>query len=165
MPKSVKILLAIAISLISIAAIFFFSDQPGIVSHDSSRKVAEKTAEFIFKMSPTSYYDADDINTVSRALDYPIRKIAHLFIYFMLGLILYLGLRLVLEKKNRPWYALGVIVLVFIIASADEINQLYSEGRGASFGDVMLDTVGGTLGLYFFHIVKDFLTRIRKLFH
>ena len=59
MPKSVKILLAIAVALISIATIFFFSEQPGSISHSSSMKVAEWAAEHIIETSPSANYSAD----------------------------------------------------------------------------------------------------------
>jgi VanZ family protein len=164
MTKAVRILLAIAVTLISIATIFFFSEQPGSVSHTSSMKVAEWTAERIIKMSPSANYSAGNATVLAKALDYPIRKLAHLFIYFMLGLIVYLGLRFVLADKMRPAFAFLVILLVFLTACADEINQYFNVARGASFGDVILDTVGGTLGMYFFHIIQDFIMHIKSLF-
>ena len=164
MPKLIRILLVTAVALIGVAAIFFFSDQSGTDSHNASKAVAEKTAERILEMSPTAKYDQNVVNTVSGALDYPIRKLAHLFIYFMLGLLFYTGLRFVLQEKFRPGYAFFVILLVFLVACADEINQYFSGGRGASFSDVIIDTVGGALGSYFFHIIKDFISHLKSLF-
>ena len=163
MPKLVKIFLAIAVALISIAAIFFFSEQSGSVSHSSSMKVAERVAEDLVKMSPSAQ-NTNGIVLLSKALDYPIRKLAHLFIYFMLGLIIYLCLRFVLAEKVHPSYAFLVIIFVFLVACADEINQHFTVGRGASFKDIILDTIGGTLGIYFFNMIKDFIMHIRSLF-
>ncbi len=164
MPKVFRILLTIAVILIVISAIFFFSDQSGTVSHQSSRKVALIVSEGIIKMSPTTSSTKNDINIVAKVIEYPIRKIAHVLIYFILGLIVYIGLRFVLQGYMRSCYAFGVILLVFLVACADEINQYFSGGRGASFSDVLLDTFGGTLGIYFFHIIKDFIMHMRSLF-
>lgn len=164
MPKLFRILLASAMILLSVAAIFFFSEQSGTASHRSSQKVAEWTADGLIQMHPSSGYTLSDFKTISKVLEYPIRKLAHLCIYFILGLMVYLGLRFVLAEKMRPRYALFVVLLVFLVACADEINQYYSGGRGASFSDVILDTCGGALGMYFFHIVKDFISHIKALF-
>ena len=160
----IRILLVTAVALIGIAAIFFFSDQSGTDSHNTSHKFAEKAAEGIVKMYPSGKINQNVVTTVAKVLDYPIRKLAHLFIYFMLGLLFYTGLRFILGEKIRPAYALIVIFMVFLVACADEINQYFSAGRDASFKDVIIDTVGGTFGLYFFHIIKDFISHMKSLF-
>ncbi len=165
MPRVYKILVTVAVILLSISAIFFFSEQSGTDSHTESLKVAKIAATGILRMTPSVNCNSSEINKLALLLDYPIRKLAHLFIYFMLGFIAYAGTRFALENKFRPLFALIIILLIFIVACADEINQYYSVGRGAAFSDVIIDTIGGIMGIYFFHILKDFASHVKQLFH
>ena len=56
-----------------------------------------------------------------------------------------------------------MLTSVSFVASADEINQYFKDGRGSSVSDVLLDTIGGTLGIYFYYIVTDFIGHVRGL--
>jgi len=72
-----------------------------------------------------------------------IRKCAHLFEYFVFGLLLLRTIR-----NGRPGFritwALAAILIVFAYACVDELHQSFVPGRGVEFGDVLLDTAAGT---------------------
>jgi VanZ family protein len=75
-----------------------------------------------------------------------IRKLAHVFEYMMLGILLFRAFRAgSYERRWRRWagYSLGVVVLYALI---DEFHQLHVPLRTASLVDVGFDTLGGFLG-------------------
>jgi VanZ family protein len=75
-----------------------------------------------------------------------IRKLAHVFEYMILGILLFRAFRAgSYEQRWWRWagYSLGVVVLYAMI---DEFHQLHVPLRTASFVDVGFDTLGGFLG-------------------
>ena len=42
---------------------------------------------------------------------------------------------------------------MFLYAGTDEIHQLFSPGRHGSFGDVVLDTIGSSVGICLVFII------------
>lgn len=163
MTKIIRILIALAFCLIAVSAIFFFSEQKGSTSHMESGRFAAKLSEMITSSSDTKFSATDRI-ILTKALDFPIRKCAHLFIYFCLGFILYLSAVFIQKDKRNPVFILICLLLVIAVASADEINQMFKEGRGSSALDVLIDTIGGAAGIYFYYIITDFIGHVRSLF-
>lgn len=164
MTKAIRILIAVAFSLLVISAIFFFSEQKGGDSHKESGKIAEKLSEMIVSASKENSYTDYQKKTLTIALDRPIRKFAHLFIYFCLGFILYLSAVFIQKDKRRPIFILVCLFIVIGIAFVDEINQFYTEGRGSSMKDILIDTAGGAAGIYFYYIITDLIGHIKSLF-
>ena len=69
--------------------------------------------------------------------DLVLRKLAHLTEYAVLGALLYRALA-------RPWLA---ILVGGLYAVSDEIHQHFVRGRHAAWYDVVIDTVGVTIGV------------------
>jgi VanZ family protein len=81
-------------------------------------------------------------------IEFFIRKAAHLFIYFLLG---FFTLRAVTFIKKRSIQTiLSSLLLVCIYASLDEFHQKLTGDRTPLVSDVILDTVGGLIGILFF---------------
>ena len=79
-----------------------------------------------------------------------VRKCAHLAEYAFCAILLWRALRQFTREDTRPWNwreAGWTLVMVFAYACTDEIHQSFVPGRGAAFHDVLLDTLGGALGL------------------
>lgn len=74
-----------------------------------------------------------------------IRKAAHLSIFFVLGFLSYRVLSYFLKKKQL-WFP-GALMFVILYASLDELHQKITGDRTPLLQDVVLDTVGGTLGI------------------
>ena len=87
-------------------------------------------------------------------LDTYVRKLAHLTEFMALGTVIYYTFKQIftthIAKKS--------ILLAICIASLDEVIQIYTPGRTATIGDVLLDTTGSMIGIL---IMKGLL----KLFH
>ena len=130
-----------AILIIWLILIFIFSS---INANDSN-----KNSEGIIKSVVTTtvkvlHIDANEkkIDEVVKNLNYPVRKCAHVFEYFVLGILL-MGC---IYNKNNTKLLYLIILVLFIYASIDEYHQLYT-GRTGMFRDVILDTLGGSLGV------------------
>lgn len=89
-----------------------------------------------------------------------IRKMAHLIEYAVLGFLICNVMHSFdyINKKGT------IIALVsgFVIASADELIQLTSDGRSPQFSDVCIDFCGVLLGYIFLRIILILIMKISK---
>lgn len=113
--------LSIAIML----SIFWFSHQNGRESARQSTYVKKQVNKIIGK-----------------GVKFKIRKNAHFFIYMALGMSLLLS-----REKVGKREILEVVGFVILYAISDEFHQSFIPGRGASFRDVCIDTLGGISGV------------------
>ena len=75
------------------------------------------------------------------------RKLAHMFIYFVLSISVMTTLfTFPLKLYTR---SLLSMLICFLYACSDEFHQLFVSGRGAAFTDVLVDSVGALLGVLF----------------
>jgi len=84
------------------------------------------------------------------ALVVGVRKCAHLAEYAVLALLLWRALRKPPTPEAQPWQwsqAALALALVALYAVTDELHQAFVPSREASVRDVLLDTLGGALGL------------------
>lgn len=80
-------------------------------------------------------------------------KIAHIFLYFGLGILLHITFRHSdnnILKKYAPIFA---IFLGIAYGITDEIHQMYVPGRTSSVADLMADGIGVTLAQIVFWII------------
>jgi len=80
------------------------------------------------------------------------RKCAHLAEYAVLAVLLWRALRRSSEQGDAPWrwpVAGLTLALVALYAATDEFHQVFVPSRQASVLDVLLDTLGGALALFF----------------
>jgi VanZ family protein len=128
------------LSILSVIAcmivIFIFSNQNGSTSSGVSNNV---------------YNVAKHIIILKKLLAiFPIRKVAHFTLYFILGLLTSNMVRLCFSHK---FTFIITLVLNFLYACSDEFHQLFIEGRTSSFRDVLIDTSGACLALILFTLV------------
>lgn len=93
-------------------------------------------------------------------LTFMVRKLAHLSAYALLGglFIWALDYR---RLGTRNAAAIGV-VLSFVFAVTDEIHQAYVPGRSGEVGDVLIDTLGATIGAVLAYYVAVWLRSRRR---
>ncbi|MGA9876053.1 MAG: VanZ family protein, partial [Solirubrobacteraceae bacterium] len=88
------------------------------------------------------------------------RKCAHLTEYAVFALLVWRALNF--SKNNLPpWSwpkAGGTLLIVFLYAASDEIHQIFVPTRTARIHDVVIDTIGGAIGLFALWLVG----RLRK---
>ena len=79
-----------------------------------------------------------------RGLDFDIRKYAHMFEYFCLGVGVCLFFSEALEKRWPAFFS--AVAFCFLYACSDELHQSFVPGRAALFSDVLIDGAGYLLG-------------------
>jgi VanZ family protein len=71
-------------------------------------------------------------------LHFLIRKCAHLFEYFVFGVLLFSAARAPAQGWNVRWAAIALF-LAAVFAASDEFHQSFVPSRGPSVRDVLLD--------------------------
>lgn len=115
------------------AVIFYFSNQPAVVSDEKSKFIIH-----LFELLGLN------LNSVLGSMaDFVVRKAAH-FIEYMILFILWFDL--LYGKYDLRRSIRYSIAAVFLYACTDEFHQMFVAGRAARFTDVMIDLSGGCLG-------------------
>lgn len=93
-------------------------------------------------------------------VEFLFRKTAHLFVYAVLAVLIYSGLR---YKRMRAITSIVMaLIMVTIIASIDEYIQQFSPNRTSSVGDVGVDLIGGCCGIAVYVGIRALLRRKQK---
>ena len=122
--------------------IFLFSNDTGEVSTKKSDGLIIGTIEFLLERDLT---DAEKIKYVDWFVT-PVRKGAHLLVYFVLGyLMIYTLKEFRLVDKRTYIYA---VILCMLYAVSDEVHQYFVPGRSGEVVDVGIDTIGSCLGIW-----------------
>lgn len=88
-----------------------------------------------------------DFRGVEGFVEFIFRKGAHLFVFFVLGLLIFRLLKLFLLKLH--WQTILSLKVIAIFAILDEYRHFLSPNRSGLVEDVVLDMVGGVLGICF----------------
>lgn len=82
-----------------------------------------------------------------------IRKGAHFFAYFILGILIY---RALWGRWKNFFMALFI---AFLYAVSDEVHQLFIPGRSGEFRDVLIDSAGAATGILLYILLLRLLRR------
>ena len=124
--------------------IFLFSNQEANQSTKVSNGVIDRTVIEIYEFFNKNATESK-ISEIKEIAVFPIRKLAHLSVYFILGILV-----LLLMKEFKLTYKDMIIVstlICMLYACSDEIHQLFVIGRSGEARDVFLDTCGSFLGI------------------
>lgn len=144
MRKIIKIVLV----LVWMIMIFLLSNDTAVQSSKKSDGFIIKSVSFVLQRDLTS----NEKENVLKYLVVPVRKLAHLFIYFVLGILI-----ISLLKEYRVLNSKVLILSIFICflyACSDEVHQLFILGRSGEIRDVFIDTFGSFLGILSFYLMK-----------
>lgn len=108
---------------------FWFSSKPANESAGQSGKV-------LINLRLVSVEDVALETKKYLILSMGIRKLAHFSLYFLAGV----GAFLATGSLRKS------LLIVFILGGIDEFHQYFVPGRGAQFTDVLIDTLGGSVG-------------------
>ena len=135
------------IVILCMMIIFYFSQDTGIQSTKKSDGVILEVSSFlgVHDLSMKDQQFLIDTFVV------PVRKSAHFLIYLVLGITLISFLREFLLSPHK--LVLISIFLAFLYACSDEVHQLFVIGRSGQFSDVVLDTIGASVGVLFYYIL------------
>ena len=122
--------------------IFFFSQDNGIASDGKSRSITKEIIDIYEKVFPKSL---DKNNKTADTINHMIRKTAHFTIYFILGILV---LNCTKSYKIETIHKVLLAILFCILyATTDEIHQLFIDGRGGRITDVLIDSIGSSIGI------------------
>lgn len=132
--------------ILCMVIIFLFSTDNSVEStKKSNRVIIEVTSFFKLDLSKKQQQHVIDMFFV------PVRKMAHFFIYFVLGIALVSFLR-EFSIPIRKLLLLSIF-LAFLYACTDEFHQLFVPGRSGQIIDVILDTFGASVGVFIYYLV------------
>ncbi|MDQ6420667.1 VanZ family protein [Paenibacillus sp. LHD-117] len=127
-----------AVVILWMALIISFSSQPASSSNELSSGISDKIVATVERLVPGAELDP-------RELNHAVRKNAHFFIYFVLGMLV-LGTLTKIGVRGMRGMAITLLVCV-LFAVSDEVHQLFVMGRGAQVKDVFIDSAGVLLGI------------------
>ncbi|MBQ8687310.1 MAG: VanZ family protein [Ruminococcus sp.] len=140
-------ILPLLLTLACAAAIFMFSRQSGIDSAEVSDSFLRHALAF-WRQIPVSQIPLSHVEKYGHL----VRKLAHLFIYFLLGIFSYWS-AFALLRKHRGLVAFSFCVLY---AVSDELHQLTSDGRNGQLRDVLIDSAGAAAGILLICLVLHY---------
>jgi VanZ family protein len=124
--------------------ILSLSSDPADVSKEKSKAIEQLIRESIQRIQERfeiGIIDVDDF-------EFHVRKAAHMFIYFVLGLLLMMANKIMTIREKKSYFLAWTIGTLF--AMLDETYQNLIPGRSGEVRDVMIDSIGVFLGLMFF---------------
>ena len=123
--------------------IFVFSHQPAGISDTQSGVFVEQLQ---------TWFPAVD----SGFLTFIVRKSAHIFAYFVLGVLVFRALRQTGLARPILW----AIIICATYAATDEFHQLFVPGRSGEVRDILIDTVAATVGVILTRLIyKNYLQK------
>jgi VanZ family protein len=121
-----------------------------IFSASSDTKSAEHSSRIL---APFIHWIAPSLSEKSVSdIVFFFRKCAHLTEYAILALLFWRALRKPVPNDARPWRwtdAVWPVFFVALYAASDEIHQLFVPTREGRVTDVIIDTSGAIVGVFF----------------
>ena len=109
---------------------------------------SHRTSRFIGPL--LRWFKPDLTEEAVHALQFLLRKMGHLTEYAALGILAWRALRRPARAEARPWdweEAAFAIGFAAAYAVSDEMHQAFVPTRDASLIDVLIDTLGATVGV------------------
>lgn len=137
------------------ALIFSFSNQKDVDSSKVSDGFIDRTVVRIYKIFNENITKEKE-NEIIEKYTYPIRKLAHYTLYFILGILSFLVVKDYSINKKLIIYSL---LICFLYACSDEFHQLFVIGRSARVLDVLIDTFGSFCSISIFYIFNKKISK------
>ncbi|MBO5238190.1 MAG: VanZ family protein [Lachnospiraceae bacterium] len=106
-------------------------------------------------------WSQEEIDAYVAKMNYPIRKLAHLTEYTILGMLLCI-VGIAIEGKPRPYVWMLPWIIATFYAVTDEVHQLFVVGRDGKITDVLIDSIGILSGTMIVYGISLLIVRIHK---
>ena len=163
MKRISKILLSILPMLAVMVGIFLFSGQQG----EASAGVSNGVGEWLLGILGIEIPPGMSASNVPILFGLTIRKLAHIFLYFLLGGTSFLFAATLPVKtvaKVRPAVSGGIaFVISLLYACLDEVHQSFVPGRAAQIQDVGVDAIGFVLAIVLIMTIWYFVVLHKKI--
>lgn len=148
-------------ALIMMYVIYSFSAQTGDISGNLSYEVSYKVAEIGNEVLNKGWEEWQK-EDVAYNIEYPVRKLAHMTEYFLLAVAVSFPLYVYGLRGFALMLVAGIICVGF--ACGDEYHQSFVAGRGPSWTDVGIDSIGVFAGIIVVRLVCwTFLAPVRLI--
>ena len=138
--------------------IFLFSDQPAEESGRTSGGAAQFICRTVQRVCHTDWTEEELLEN-AELIDYPVRKLAHMTEYGILGTLTFLAI-IAWPISGKKLYGIP-LAFSFVYACTDEVHQYFVEGRACRFTDVLWDTAGAILALVLVGLIYRKVRKIR----
>lgn len=126
-------------TIVSMLVIFMFSSQQG----ENSYRLSNSVLTYLVGLPKIGPF-----------VELYIRKVAHVYLYFLLGVSMNLLIYGFVYKtvfynksfRNKTIIPVLSMIICFLYACTDEIHQLFVPGRTGTFRDVTIDMMGVMMG-------------------
>lgn len=135
--------------------IFSFSNQKDVDSSKVSDGFIDRTVVKIYKVFNKNITKEKESEIIEK-YTFPIRKLAHYTLYFILGILSFLVVKDYYINKKLIIYSL---LICFLYACSDEFHQLFVIGRSARVLDVLIDTFGSFCSISIFYIFNKKISK------
>ena len=159
----VRVILIVLI-IMWMSTIFGFSAEDGEQSQSFSDRITIKVVKIL--KSDYDSLNSDKQEEFFNKVSFAVRKTGHFGEYGILG-ILFACLLMTFEKVRK--YNKKEMKLIFmtaaicmIYAATDEFHQGFVAGRSSGVWDVVIDTLGGTVGAAMVSVVALFVAKKRN---
>lgn len=133
--------------IVCMILIFTFSSKNSHSSNSTSKNLIDWGITIYEKIS----HQHINHDRVIKKLNYPVRKLAHYSIYFLLGIFVYQ----IFLYSSFSYKVILSISICFVYAMFDEFHQLFVPGRTGQIRDVFIDTMGAMTSIFFFHFWEN----------
>lgn len=130
--------------------IFYLSHQAGSESSELSAGIVGFIVKLIRTILPFISFDLE-------LLHFFVRKFAHFFAYFLLGLLLIYAVHI--ERLPTRRSILFSFVFTVAYAISDEVHQLFVPGRSGELRDVLIDSFGSAVGMVVYLYGRSFFRK------
>lgn len=118
-----------------------------VLSHQSASISSGQSSVFVEQLR----HIAPSVD--QQLLTFLVRKGAHIFAYFVLGILTFNALWRVDLSKFKFNYPLGLSIIVCALyATSDEFHQLFISGRSGEIRDIIIDSCAATVGVFIISI-------------
>lgn len=136
-------IISILLVLLWMMLIFSFSSSTGEESSGMSDKVIETITLTLTDVKKNS----EEMENIKNKYSFIVRKSAHFFVYFMLGIIVMNAFYTFGVNKYMVIYA-SIICILYAIT--DEFHQTFVDHRSGQISDVLLDSSASLIASYLF---------------
>ena len=145
----IRKIVKLIIILLLMVFIFSLSADTGSQSTKKSDSIIVKSCEVLLGRKLSDYEKEKYINRFVKI----VRKSAHLFLYFLLGLSVISFIKEFAIINYRS--IILTVLIVFIYAVSDEVHQMFVNGRSGEILDVVIDTIGGILASFSYWLLNN----------
>lgn len=159
MREKVKILTWVP-AIIVMVMIYRFSASTGKESSNLSLGITQDVLEMITNVT-NQEMTLEEQQKIIEKIHTPIRKLGHITEYAALGFMYAIPLY-VYHKKRKSNLILTSELLLLLYAALDECHQLFVSERSGRVTDVLIDGIGGIVGILCFYLLIYIINKLGK---